>query len=290
MDSTTIIQILAGILFLVLCLLYFYPTFKAMGKRNTGAIFALNLLTGWSTIGWVVALIWALKNDAVALRPDEVQQFTGRDRRIKVFIYILWSIVAIIFAIVAMTDNHIFPASQPSTQQSTAADQTSQQPAEAAQTTEASPDSVAVSKPIEQVADAPASRPLEDSSSSETSHPTQQVASSEGVPQQPDATSSKSSAPGMLTSALSGTFAPSFDCTKASTGPERLICSNQQLASLDVQLMQAYRRAMRSALNKDSLRAAQIDWIKNQRDACSTAECMISAYKTRIQSIEAITP
>ena len=85
MDSVMVIQILAGILVLVLCLLYFYPTFKALGKRNTGAIFALNLLTGWTTIGWVLALIWALKNDAVALRPDEVQQFTGRDRRIKGF-------------------------------------------------------------------------------------------------------------------------------------------------------------------------------------------------------------
>jgi hypothetical protein len=117
-DSTLILRIFAGILFLVLCLLYYYPTFKAMGKRDTGAIFALNLLTGWSTIGWVVALIWALKNDAVALRPDEVQQFTGRDRRIKVFIYILWSIVAIILA-VAMVISYTSPASQPKTQQST---------------------------------------------------------------------------------------------------------------------------------------------------------------------------
>lgn len=155
---------------------------------------------------------------------------------------------------------------------------------------EASPDFVAESKPVDQVADAPASRPLEDSSSSETSHPTQQVASSEGVPQQPDETSAKSSAPDMPTSASSGTFAPSFDCTKASTGAERLICSNQQLASLDVQLTQSYRRAMSSAPNKQLLKAAQIDWEKNQRDACSTAECMISAYKTRIQSLEAITP
>jgi len=125
-DSTLILRIFAGILFLVLCLLYYYPTFKAMGKRDTGAIFALNLLTGWSTIGWVVALIWALKNDAVALRPDEVQQFTGRDRRIKVFIYILWSIVAIILA-VAMVISYTSPASQPKTQQSTAADQSDQQ-------------------------------------------------------------------------------------------------------------------------------------------------------------------
>ncbi len=47
---------------------------------------------------------------------------------------------------------------------------------------------------------------------------------------------------------------------------------------------------MSSAPNKQLLKAAQIDWEKNQRDACSTAECMISAYKTRIQSLEAITP
>jgi len=105
-DSVTLVRIVAGILVLVLCLLYFYPTFKAMGKRNTGAIFALNLLTGWSIIGWVVALIWALKNDAVALRSDEVQQFTGRDQRIKGFIYILWSIVFLMTAFVIM--NHTF--------------------------------------------------------------------------------------------------------------------------------------------------------------------------------------
>lgn len=126
MDSTMIVRILAGILVLVLCLLYFYPTFKAMGKRNTGAIFALNLLTGWSTIGWVVALIWALKNDAVALRPDEVEQFKGRDRQIKAFIYILLSIFAIILAVIMMLTS-TSPSSQPNTQQSAVADQVSQQ-------------------------------------------------------------------------------------------------------------------------------------------------------------------
>lgn len=124
MDTTAIIRILAGILFLLLCVLYFYPTFKAMGKRNTGAIFAVNLLTGWTTIGWFVALIWALKNDVVALRPDEVQQYAGRDRQIRVFIYIFWSIVAIIFAVVLILNNS---ASQPKKQQSPAADQSHQQ-------------------------------------------------------------------------------------------------------------------------------------------------------------------
>jgi hypothetical protein len=30
-------------------------------RINTGAIFALNLFLGWSLIGWVIALVWALK-------------------------------------------------------------------------------------------------------------------------------------------------------------------------------------------------------------------------------------
>lgn len=41
-------------------MIYFVPTFLASGKRNGGAIFALNLFLGWTLIGWVGALIWAL--------------------------------------------------------------------------------------------------------------------------------------------------------------------------------------------------------------------------------------
>ena len=44
-------------------MLYFVPTFIALftGRRNTKAIFAFNLLLGWTIIGWAFALIWALK-------------------------------------------------------------------------------------------------------------------------------------------------------------------------------------------------------------------------------------
>ena len=45
--------------------LYFLPTIIALarGKRDTMAIFLLNLFLGWSVIGWIVALVWAAKND-----------------------------------------------------------------------------------------------------------------------------------------------------------------------------------------------------------------------------------
>ncbi len=46
--------------------LYFVPSFIAVNKnkRNKNAIFALNLLLGWTFVGWVVALVWSLMREA----------------------------------------------------------------------------------------------------------------------------------------------------------------------------------------------------------------------------------
>ena len=51
------------IIFLFSLALYFLPTIIAMAghRRNTFAIFLLNLLLGWTFIGWVVALVWSVK-------------------------------------------------------------------------------------------------------------------------------------------------------------------------------------------------------------------------------------
>lgn len=51
--------------------LYFLPAIVAFArsKRDAGAILVLNLLLGWTAIGWVIALVWALKQDApIAVR------------------------------------------------------------------------------------------------------------------------------------------------------------------------------------------------------------------------------
>jgi Superinfection immunity protein len=51
--------------------LYFLPAIVAFArsKRDSGAILVLNLLLGWTAIGWVIALVWALRHDApVAIR------------------------------------------------------------------------------------------------------------------------------------------------------------------------------------------------------------------------------
>lgn len=50
---------------IVWVVIYFAPSLIAMHKRkkNTGAIIAVNLLAGWTVIGWFAALIWSLTND-----------------------------------------------------------------------------------------------------------------------------------------------------------------------------------------------------------------------------------
>ncbi len=46
-------------------LIYFLPWFVALsrGHKNTTAIFVLNVLLGWTLIGWTAAAVWALLAD-----------------------------------------------------------------------------------------------------------------------------------------------------------------------------------------------------------------------------------
>ena len=60
-------RLLFAVLITLLSLFYFLPFAIAFNRKraNTGAIFALNLFLGWSLIGWVVTLVWALKEENV---------------------------------------------------------------------------------------------------------------------------------------------------------------------------------------------------------------------------------
>ena len=52
-------------------LMYFLPSIIALArsKQDLGAILVLNIFLGWTLIAWVIALVWALKQDVpVAMR------------------------------------------------------------------------------------------------------------------------------------------------------------------------------------------------------------------------------
>jgi hypothetical protein len=53
----------ALVLFLLLVILYFMPAAAAWNKRSFGPVMAINFFLGWTFVGWVVALAWALKDD-----------------------------------------------------------------------------------------------------------------------------------------------------------------------------------------------------------------------------------
>jgi hypothetical protein len=59
------------VLSIFLLLLYFWPAIIAKGRRhnNTTAIFATNLLLGWTLLGWVASFIWALTADVKPAGP-----------------------------------------------------------------------------------------------------------------------------------------------------------------------------------------------------------------------------
>ena len=44
-------------------ILYFLPAIIGNDKKNISAIFWLNFLAGWTFIGWIVALMWALSGE-----------------------------------------------------------------------------------------------------------------------------------------------------------------------------------------------------------------------------------
>ena len=48
---------------------YFLPTIVAFArsKRDSTSIFVLNFLLGWTAVGWIIALVWALKQDVQVL-------------------------------------------------------------------------------------------------------------------------------------------------------------------------------------------------------------------------------
>lgn len=49
-------------LFYFIVAIYFIPSIVAIvrGHMSKGAIIALNLLLGWTFIGWIIALVWSL--------------------------------------------------------------------------------------------------------------------------------------------------------------------------------------------------------------------------------------
>jgi ankyrin repeat protein len=80
-------------------------------------------------------------------------------------------------------------------------------------------------------------------------------------------------------------FAASFDCEKATSEVEKLICGDEELSKLDDSLNRAYLLALKRKDIKAETIENQKQWLKNERDTCRNAGCIKAAYETRIKEL-----
>jgi uncharacterized protein len=82
----------------------------------------------------------------------------------------------------------------------------------------------------------------------------------------------------MLTALALAASAPSFDCAKAKTSVEKMICGDEGLARSDQAVAMLYRFAPRKA---QMFPHDQREWLE-MRDRCTDRACLIDAYEERI--------
>jgi len=79
-------------------------------------------------------------------------------------------------------------------------------------------------------------------------------------------------------------YGASFDCDKASSKVEHLICGDDELSILDEHLFIAYRDAKKYEDPK-RLKSEQREWLRH-RDFCTTIECLQQSYVERLKILE----
>jgi uncharacterized protein len=78
--------------------------------------------------------------------------------------------------------------------------------------------------------------------------------------------------------------ATSFDCLKASTKVEHIICDNPEISKLDDVLAASYKAALQDKSKAESVKHTQYQWM-NERNRCSDLACVKRAYETRSSAL-----
>lgn len=74
-------------------------------------------------------------------------------------------------------------------------------------------------------------------------------------------------------------WSPAFSCEQAASDVERIICTNKEIAMLDVRVSKLIKVADNNTKN------VQKTWLKEVRDGCVDVECLRSAYQTRLETL-----
>jgi len=77
----------------------------------------------------------------------------------------------------------------------------------------------------------------------------------------------------------------SFDCSKAGTKVEKLICVDADLSKLDSELAKTYQQGVEHSEDIQFSVISQRKWLKTVRDNCQNAECLKAAYQSRVREL-----
>ncbi len=88
----------------------------------------------------------------------------------------------------------------------------------------------------------------------------------------------------LLTLGANFACAASFDCDKAGTKVEKMICADPELSKLDEELGKAYNKALEANSDQASIKQKQRDWLK-ERNKCANSECIRTRYQDRIANL-----
>lgn len=80
-------------------------------------------------------------------------------------------------------------------------------------------------------------------------------------------------------------FSASFNCTKASSDVERIICADAELSQLDTKMGFLYKKVYEQIDDKKDLLNKQRSWIK-EREQCITQDCAFMFLSNRINELE----
>jgi uncharacterized protein len=78
---------------------------------------------------------------------------------------------------------------------------------------------------------------------------------------------------------------PAFNCAKASSKVEKMICADPALSSADSENADLYREVLQASENTNQVKQEQRQWLK-ARNVCQTVDCIGDAYNTRYNQLQ----
>ncbi|WP_157649967.1 lysozyme inhibitor LprI family protein [Burkholderia ubonensis] len=78
---------------------------------------------------------------------------------------------------------------------------------------------------------------------------------------------------------------PAFNCAKASSNVEKMICGDSALSGADSVNADLYKEVLRTSDNPNQVKQEQRQWLK-VRNACRSLDCLAKAYSDRYNALE----